>query len=183
MAAQMLAGLTEELLSRGDSPYSEVALIWIAPNKLHQQSYQKMKSLFAETRLLRPVMYDELDQADGVIKPGEILFVNWESINKDKNLMVRDSEQAASLYEITRRTSQELGLPIVVVIDEEHLFWSKTADKSAKVLGRINPKVEIRISATPKTHSDHIVTVSREEVVAEEMIKRQVVLKRVLESL
>lgn len=31
MAAQMLAGLTEELLSRGDSPYSEVALIWIAP--------------------------------------------------------------------------------------------------------------------------------------------------------
>ena len=176
MAAQMLARLTEELLSRGDSPYSEVALIWIAPNKLHQQSYQKMKSLFAETRLLRPVMYDELDQADGVIKPGEILFVNWESINKDKNLMVRDSEQAASLYEITRRTSQELGLPIVVVIDEEHLFWSKTADKSAKVLGRINPKVEIRISATPKTHSDHIVAVSREEVVAEEMIKRQVVL-------
>ena len=71
MAAQMLAGLTEELLSRGDSPYSEVAQIWIAPNKLHQQSYQKMKSLFAETRLLRPVMYDELDQADGVIKPGE----------------------------------------------------------------------------------------------------------------
>ncbi len=176
MAAQMLAGLTEELLSRGDSPYSEVALIWIAPNKLHQQSYQKMKSLFAETRLLRPVMYDELDQADGVIKPGEILFVNWESINKDKNLMVRDSEQAASLYEITRRTSQELGLPIVVVIDEEHLFWSKTADKSAKVLGRINPKVEIRISATPLTHSDHIVAVSREEVVAAEMIKRQVVL-------
>lgn len=93
MAAQMLAGLTEELLSRGDSPYSEVALIWIAPNKLHQQSYQKMKSLFAETRLLRPVMYDELDQADGVIKPGEILFVNWESINKEKNVMVRDSEQ------------------------------------------------------------------------------------------
>ena len=36
MAAQMLAGLTEELLSRGDSPYSEVALIWIAPNKPHQ---------------------------------------------------------------------------------------------------------------------------------------------------
>ena len=36
MAAQMLARLTEELLSRGDSPYSEVALIWIAPNKPHQ---------------------------------------------------------------------------------------------------------------------------------------------------
>ena len=176
MASQMLADLTEELQSRGDSPYQQVAFIWIAPNKLHQQSYFKMKNYFTETRLLKAVMFDELDQSEGVIKPGEILFVNWESINKEKNVMVRDSEQNASLYEITRRTQEELGLPIVVVIDEEHLFWSKSADKSAKVLQRINPKVEIRISATPKTGSDHIVTVSREEVVKEEMIKKQVVL-------
>ena len=176
MASQMLANLTEELQSRGDSPYQQVAFIWIAPNKLHQQSYFKMKNYFTETRLLKPVMYDEIDQSEGTIKPGEILFVNWESINKEKNVMVRDSEQNASLYEITRRTQEEEGLPIIVVIDEEHLFWSKSADKSAKVLGRINPKVEIRISATPKSGSDHIVTVNREEVVAEEMIKKQVVL-------
>lgn len=176
MASQMLADLTEELQSRGDSPYQQVAFIWIAPNKLHQQSYFKMKNYFTETRLLKPVMYDEIDQSEGVIHSGEILFVNWESINKEKNVMVRDSEQNASLYEITRRTQEEQGLPIVVVIDEEHLFWSKSADKSAKVLQRINPKVEIRISATPKTNSDHKVTISREEVVREEMIKKQVVL-------
>jgi len=176
MASQMLADLTEELQSRGDSPYQQVAFIWIAPNKLHQQSYFKMKNYFTETRLLKPVMYDEIDQSEGVIHPGEILFVNWESINKEKNVMVRDSEQNASLYEITRRTQEEKGLPIIVVIDEEHLFWSKSADKSAKVLQKINPKVEIRISATPKTNSDHKVTISREEVVKEEMIKKQVVL-------
>lgn len=176
MTSQMLADLTEELQSRGDSPYQQVAFIWIAPNKLHQQSYFKMKNYFTETRQLKPVMYDEIDQSEGVIHPGEILFVNWESINKEKNVMVRDSEQNASLYEITRRTQEEQGLPIVVVIDEEHLFWSKSADKSAKVLQKINPKVEIRISATPKTNSDHKVTISREEVVKEEMIKKQVVL-------
>ena len=66
-------------------------------------------------------MFDELDQSEG-IQPGEILFVNWESINKEKNLMVRDSESSASIYEITRRTQEELGLPIVAVIDEEHMF-------------------------------------------------------------
>lgn len=176
MASQMLANLTEELQSRGDSLYQQVAFIWIAPNKLHQQSYFKMKNYFTETRLLKPVMYDEIDQSEGVIRPGEILFVNWESINKEKNVMVRDSEQNASLYEITRRTQEEQGLPIIVVIDEEHLFWSKSADKSSKVLQKINPKVEIRISATPKTNSDHKVTIFREEVVREEMIKKQVVL-------
>lgn len=176
MASQMLANLTEELQSRGDSPYQQVAFIWIAPNKLHQQSYFKMKNYFTETRLLKPIMFDEIDQSNGTINPGEVLFVNWESINKEKNVMVRASEQNASLYEITHRTQEEAGLPIVVIIDEEHLFWSKSADKSAKVLQKINPKVEIRISATPKTTSDHIVTVSREEVVKEEMIKKQVVL-------
>ena len=176
MASQMLNELTEELQSRGDCPYQRVAYVWIAPNKLHQQSYFKMKEFFGETHLLRPVMYDELDQSDGYIHSGEILFVNWESINKEKNVMVRESEQNLSIFEIARRTQEEHGVPIVVVIDEEHLFWSKTADKSQKVLEKMMPKVEIRISATPKTHSDYTVVIPREKVIDEEMIKRQVIM-------
>lgn len=175
MTQEMLARLTEELQQRGDLPVREVAYIWIAPNKLHQQSYLKMREYFSGTRLLRAVMYDELDHADGMLHAGEILFVNWESINKDKNVIVRDTEQNNSLFVMTQRT-QEAGIPIVVIIDEEHLFWSKTADKSKVVLERINPKVEIRVSATPKTHADYTVTIPRDLVVREEMIKKQVIL-------
>ena len=175
MTQEMLARLTEELQQRGDLPVREVAYIWIAPNKLHQQSYLKMREYFSGTRLLRAVMYDELDHADGMLHAGEILFVNWESINKDKNVIVRDTEQNNSLFVMTQRT-QEAGIPIVVIIDEEHLFWSKTADKSKVVLDRINPKVEIRVSATPKTHADYTVTIPRDLVVREEMIKKQVIL-------
>lgn len=183
MAAQMLNNLVEELQSRGDSHFQRVAFIWIAPNKLHEQSYFKMKAAFSETRVLRPVMYDELDHSDGYIHEGEILFVNWESINKDNALMIRDSEQSKSLFEITRRTQEEHGLPIVVVIDEEHLFWSKTADKSAKVLQQINPYVEVRISATPKTiNPDEIVKVYRQDVIAEQMIKEEVILNPNIEQ-
>ena len=176
MAAQMLGDLTDELASRTDCPVNEVAFIWFAPNKLHQQSYCKLKAFFGETRVLRTVMFDELDHADGIIHPGEILFVNWESINKKNNVIVRDSEQNNSLYEITRRTQEELGTPIVAIIDEEHQFWSKTADKTADVLRRIMPRVEIRISATPKTKSDYTVTIPREEVIKEQMIKERVIL-------
>lgn len=82
---------------------------------------KSLKGAFGENRKLTPVMFDELNQSDG-IQPGEILFVNWESVNKETNVMVRDSECSASLYEITRRTQEEFGLPIVVVIDEEHMF-------------------------------------------------------------
>ena len=168
MASQMLDELTTQLADEGH----EVALIWIAPNKLHQQSYLKMKNYFTETRVLRPVTYDELDHsAGGYIHPGEVFFVNWESINKDKNVMVRETESSASLYDLTRRTQEDYGLPIIVIIDEEHMFGGRAAKQSEKVLKNINPKVEIRISATPITMPDEMVTVSREQVIKEEMIK------------
>ncbi|MBD5224991.1 MAG: DEAD/DEAH box helicase family protein [Bacteroidales bacterium] len=181
MACQTLANIVDELRTRGDSRYKECAFIWFAPRKLHQQSYMSLKGAFGETRKLTPLMFGELDQSEG-IQPGEILFVNWESVNKEKNIMVRDSESSASLYEITRRTQEELGLPIVAVIDEEHMFWSNTADKTKAVLERINPAVELRISATPKTvHPDALYKVDRQDVIAAEMIKKEVVLNPEIE--
>lgn len=176
MTCQTLANVVDELRTRGDSRFKECAFIWFAPRKLHIQSYKSLKAAFDETRKLKPVMFDELDQSEG-IQPGEILFVNWESINKDKNLMVRDSESSASIYEITRKTQVEFGLPIVAIIDEEHMFWSNNADKTRAVLERINPAVELRVSATPKTvNPDERVKVYRKDVVAAEMIKKEVVL-------
>ena len=181
MACQTLANIVDELRTRGNSRFKECAFIWFAPRKLHLQSYMSLKGAFGETRKLTPVMFDELDQSEG-IQPGEILFVNWESVNKEKNIMVRDSESSASLYEITRRTQEELGLPIVAVIDEEHMFWSNTADKTKAVLERINPAVELRISATPKTsHPDERTKVYRQDVIAAEMIKKEVVLNPEIE--
>ena len=70
MASEMLATLTEEQQSRSDLPFQQVAFIWIAPNKLHQQSYFKMKNFFTETKLLKPVMFDELDQSAGITHQG-----------------------------------------------------------------------------------------------------------------
>ena len=181
MACQALATLIDEMHSRGGSKYQECAFIWFAPRQLHIQSYRSLKGAFSETRKLTPVMFDELDQSEG-IQPGEILFVNWESINKKNNVLVRDSESSASLYEITRKTQEELGLPIIAIIDEEHMFWSKTADKSAQVLEKINPTIEIRISATPKTTNPREkVSVYRGEVIEAEMIKKEVVLNPEIE--
>ncbi|MBR3725752.1 MAG: DEAD/DEAH box helicase family protein [Bacteroidales bacterium] len=161
------------LQTRGNG--HELVMIWIAPNALHEQSYFKMKSYFSETRELRPVMYDELDHTEGLLHPGEVLFVNWESINKEKNIMVRETEQGYTLFEITRRT-REAGHPIIVVIDEEHDFWSATADKSKQVLDKIDPKIELRVSATPRTTGEQLVNIPRERVVEEEMIKEGIVL-------
>ena len=121
MASEMLMRLCIELTERADAPCSEVAFMWIAPNKLHE-------TFFTETRELHPVVYDDMDHsANGYIHPGEILFVNWESINKDNALMIRDTEQSASLYDLTRRTQIEHEIPLIVIIDEEHMFAGRNA--------------------------------------------------------
>ncbi len=181
MACRTLANIIDTLQTDGTNRFSEVAYIWFAPRKLHIQSYLKLKDAFNHGRELRPIMFEDIEQSEG-IKPGEILFVNWESVNKENNLMVRESESSKSLYDITRLT-QEQGYPIVAIIDEEHMFWSKTADKSGAVLDRINPAVEIRISATPKTvHFDEKVRVYRRDVIDAEMIKKEVVLNLDIDS-
>ena len=177
MATQVLADLSEELLTRPDCSYNQVAFVWIAPQKLHLQSFEKLKAIFAENHKLTPILFDDIDQTEGYIKPNEILFVNWESVNKDSNLMVQERENADSFFEIIDRTQQEQGRPVVLIVDEEHRNWSRNADKRLQVVKRIHPKVEFRISATPKTLSFNTVTIQRHEVVAEEMIKKWILLK------
>lgn len=166
----MTSALLDELKRDLEMKFMDCAFIWIAPNKLHIQSYMSFRNFFSETRSLRPVMFDEADPAEG-LKPGQVLFLNWESINKENAVLIRDNEQNRNLYRLTRCTQQK-GLPIIVVIDEEHMFAGKNAKKSELVLQNIQPKIELRVSATPNTGGCPLIEVPRQKVIGEEMIKK-----------
>lgn len=181
MVSAMMDELQRELKESGECKYTRVAWVWIAPNKLHQQSYRSMRNFFSETRSLRPVMFDECEHLEG-LRDGEVLFLNWESINKDNAVLIRDNEQNRTLYELLRRTRIENGIPVVVIIDEEHMFGGRNAVKSEKVLANINPDIELRVSATPITGGCDTVVVQRQEVVDEEMIKKGVQLNPDIKS-
>lgn len=181
MASTAMDELTRELASGAtDCNYSSVAWVWLAPNKLHQQSYRSMRNFFSETRSLRPIWFDESEVGEG-LRPGEVLFLNWESVNKDNNLLIRDNEQNRTLGALLQRTREER--PVVAVIDEEHMFAGKNAEKSERLLREvIKPKIELRISATPTSRSDYNVVVRRQDVIAEEMIKKGVQLNPGIKS-
>ena len=166
----MTSALLDELKRDLEMKFMDCAFIWIAPNKLHIQSYMSFRNFFSETRSLRPVMFDEADPTEG-LKPGQVLFLNWESINKENAVLIRDNEQNRNLYRLTRCTQQK-GLPIIVVIDEEHMFAGKNAKKSELVLQNIQPKIELRVSATPNTGGCPLIEVPRQKVIGEEMIKK-----------
>lgn len=166
----MASALLDELNQELSASCREVAFIWIAPNKLHVQTYMSMRNFFSESRTLRPVFFEDVNPSEG-LNPGEVLFLNWESINKENAVMIRENEQNRTLYRLTQRTKDN-GLPIIVIIDEEHMFAGRNANKSELVLRNINPKIELRISATPTTFGCSTVNVPRQQVIDEEMIKK-----------
>lgn len=164
------SALLDELNQELSSSMNEAAFIWIAPNKLHVQTYMSMRNFFSETRTLRPVYFSDVDPLTG-LNPGEVLFLNWESINRENAVMIRENEQNRTLYRLTKR-AQDNGLPIIVIIDEEHMFGGRNAPNSERVLKNINPKIELRISATPITGGCPLVNIPRSMVISEEMIKK-----------
>src|SRR3989344_8229586 len=72
------------------------SFIWISVRDLHGQSKKSLDKNFPND-----FIYSEFDDLEGNhIRQNEILFLNWESINKDYNVYVRDNERGRNLSNI-----------------------------------------------------------------------------------
>lgn len=181
MMASLLNKFCEELPERYELEKRKAAFIWIAPNKLYIQSYNALKGYFAEMRSIKPIFFE--DVMDNELQPNEVLFVNWESINKEKNTMIKENETNKNIYSFINKAKLN-DTEIIVIIDEEHMFANtKTAKRANEVLQKIYPKIEIRVSATPTTNSDYRTLVERQDVIAEEMIKEGIILNPALDTI
>lgn len=150
-----------------------LSFIWTAPRKLHAQSKQKLEKYYEDTRALECSDFEDL--TDKRIAENEILFLNWESINKkDKNTIVKENEQEFYLSKIIENT-KEKGQEIVLIIDESH--HHATSEISQDLIADIAPRLTIEVSATPVIQNpDEIVSVPLENVKLEGMIKKSVIL-------
>lgn len=149
-----------------------LSFIWTAPRQLHIQSREKLEKYFEESRVLKCSFFEDLQ--DRKIDENEILFFNWESINKTDNIYIRDNEQDFNLSSVLERTKEE-GREIILVIDEAH--HHAKSDISKDLIKFIGPKLLIEVSATPKVEQpDEMVNVELEDVKGEGMIKKAVIL-------
>ena len=179
--AEFLSRLAEELPDRADLPVRQLAFIWIAPGHLHLQSYGALRQYFIDTRAIHPVQFDDL--TENHLRPNELLFLNWQSISSDKNLLVKENEQQRNLRSLIAQTKLT-GTEVVVVLDEAHLFAEK-GNKAQNVLNQLQAVVEVDVSATPSksfARSAPRVEIKRSDVVKAEMIKRGVVLNPDLDA-
>jgi len=148
------------------------SFIWTAPRQLHIQSRVKLENYFKESRTLECSFFEDLN--DRKIGKDEILFFNWERVNRADNVYIRDNEQDFNLSKVLGRTKEE-GREIILVIDEAH--HHAKSDISKDLIKMMGPKLTIEVSATPKMENpDELVNVPLEKVKVEGMIKKAVVL-------
>src|SRR4030042_2832986 len=124
-----------------------LSFIWTAPRQLHIQSRDKLERYFEDSRALECSFFEDLD--DRKIGENEILFFNWESINKADNVYIRDNEQDFNLSSVLERTKEE-GRELILIIDEAH--HHATSEISQRLIKDICPSLTIEVSATPVIH-------------------------------
>src|SRR5690606_15082912 len=100
--ACLLRDIVNELPTHFEIANRNVTYIWIAPNTLHLQSYNSLSHFYSETRDIRTLSIEDI--TDDCLKPNEMLFLNWQTINRDDTLFMRENESGKSFYNILNQT-------------------------------------------------------------------------------
>jgi type III restriction enzyme len=166
--ASYLSQLMEQVRLRPGLP-ADIAIIWLAPNTLHLQSYAALKGFYSELNDLRTLQISDVQAKNG-LQAKDLLFLNWSSVDKEKNTFRQSGETGQSLEILVEQTKLR-DVEMVVVIDEAHLS-AFTGEQARKVLSLIDAKLEIAVTATPNRIPEMNVIIQRQKVIAEQMIKK-----------
>jgi type III restriction enzyme len=157
-----------------------LCFIWTAPRQLHNQSKDKLEQYYENSNAIECVVFEDL--LDNKIAENQMLFLNWESINKkDKNTIVKENEKDFYLGKVIENT-QDDGIEIVLIIDESH--HHAKSEISNDLIKDISAKLTFEVSATPTIHdADEIVTVPLDDVKHDGMIKKTILLNPNFENI
>lgn len=168
---------------------ADVAFVWITfSDELAMQSRDKFTDYFYPN--LPGRLLTVADLSAGALRRHDVLFLNWQKLvsrrAEDRVLRRPDDERLrkeSGLYfeDVVEMTHAE-GREIILIIDESHMHVSDAARRD--VINPLHPRIILNVSATPQhepSASDVLngragyVEVQREDVVAEEMIKEQLI--------
>lgn len=164
----------------------ELAFVWLSvgSGNLHIQSSKKLKKYLPEST--KVMLADE-----GILNPrlngGEILILNWESLNTKKvdsitgkkvfdNIFMRDGDKP-NLQRLWDNT-KKVGTKIVLIIDESHN--TAGSETSREIISLIDPAFVIELSATPDFSNTNpkgeyeYCTVRASDVIEEKIIKKNI---------
>lgn len=167
----------------------DVAFVWITfSDDLAMQSRDKFMDYFPTSLPGRLLTVQDFQQ--GALRERDILFLNWQKLvsRAAENRVLRRpdderNEKESGFYfeDVVEMTHAE-GREIVMIIDESHKNVTSAAVRD--VIGPINPKIILKVSATPESepsisdiqnHRAGWYEVSREKVIGAGLIKRELI--------
>jgi len=161
----------------------DFAFVWVSVNKLHNQSKKSLENILG----VGAFNFYNLENVREKLNKNDILFINWQSVNrkatrdnKDKeikkgdytNIFMSENETGRNLPNFVENTLNEWR-KIVLIIDEAHLYVNAETEKLINNI--IKPFIKIKVSATPKDNNINV-EVKLSEVIEEEIIKKEVVI-------
>lgn len=181
--------MTEKLiyeLSKQPDWVQDVAYVWITfSDDLAMQSREKFLQYFPTSIPGRLLTIQDFQQ--GALREQDILFLNWQKLvsRSAENRVLRrptderiEKEQGYYFEDVVELTHSE-GREFIMIIDESHKNVTYAAMRD--VIDPINPKIIIKVSATPEeipsypdvqNHRAGFVEVKRQDVIDEGLIKR-----------
>lgn len=167
----------------------DVAFVWITfSDDLAMQSRDKFRQYFAPNIPGRLLTISDFSL--GRLGTNDVMFLNWQKLvsrkaedrvnrrPKDERLL---KEQGYYFEDVIEQTHAE-GREIILIIDESHK--NVTSASMRDVIEPMNPKIIVRVSATPEREPSYsdvssgkegFVEVKRQDVVDAGMIKAEVV--------
>lgn len=163
--------------------------VWITfSDDLAMQSKEKFYDYFFPNLSNRLLTVDDFSK--GKLKKNDILFINWQKLvsrraedrllRRPDNKMLR-KEQGYYFEDFVEQTHND-NREIIMIIDESHK--NVTASAQRDVISKINPKIIIKVSATPdsvpsiieiNSNKKGFVGVERQDVIDEYLIKEKIV--------
>lgn len=143
----ILGHMIDEFIEDWDENF---VVLWVSPGKggLLNQSYQSVNSMIGQSR--RVYLYDASITS---MLPSDIMFVNWEKLNKKNNTAMKDGEKTN--FKDLINNVRMMGCKIILAVDESHKNFN--ADKSDKIVKLINPDCVVKASATPNDNPTVVV--------------------------
>ena len=135
--------------------------LWLCPGaggleKQSQESFQEVTSGIPDGDV-----YSFINDSD---PRGKVFFINWDKINRNSNVVLRDGEQRDLMSKVLFCHTN--GIEIFMLIDEEHRY-QETANE---YIARIKPIHVLRISATIISSGDYTENISDDEVIGAGLI-------------
>lgn len=167
----------------------DVAFVWITFSEdLAMQSKEKFADYFFPN--ISNALLTVQDFKQGILERNDILFLNWQKLvsRKASDRVLRRPEDDRLLkeqgyyFEDVVENTHAAGREIVMIIDESHKNVTEASMRD--VIGPLEPKIILKVSATPERIPDaseirnnraEYVEVDRQDVIDAGLIKEEII--------